>query len=34
MNELMIISINLAGVIASLILLGLGVIKLYDVLDN
>ena len=34
MNDLMIISINLAGVIASLILLGLGVIKLYDVLDN
>ena len=34
MNELMIITINLVGMSAFLILLGWGVIKLYDVLDN
>ena len=34
MNELMIISINLVGALAFSILLGWGVTKLYDVLDN
>lgn len=34
MNELMIISINLVGTLAFLTLLGWGVTKLYDVLDN
>lgn len=34
MNELMIITINLTGILTFLILLGWGVTKLYDVLDN